>query len=51
MSRRTRALIAALGVVLLLAGLALLVYSFSPFPIDRLVLPVAPALLVPPGGS
>ncbi len=48
MSRRTRALLAILGMLLLVAALAILISTFSPNVINRSVVPVAPTLLVPP---
>jgi len=51
MSRRTRALLAALGMVLLIAALLLLIYTLAPNPFDRSIFPVAPTLLVPPGAG
>ena len=48
MSRRTRALLAALGMLLLVAALAILLSTFSPLPTSRTVFPVAPTLLIPP---
>ena len=51
MKRRTRTLLAILGLLVLIAALAILAYSFSPLPLTRLVFPVTPTLLVPPGGG
>jgi hypothetical protein len=46
-----RALLATLGMLLLIAALALLVYTLTPNPLDRSIFPVAPTLLVPPGAG
>jgi hypothetical protein len=51
MTRRTRALLAALGMLLLIAALALLIYALSPNPFLRSVFPIAPTLFAPPGGG
>jgi hypothetical protein len=37
--------------LLLIAALAILIYTFSPIPLDRSIIPISPTLLVPPGGG
>jgi hypothetical protein len=51
MHRRTRMLLAILGLLLLVFALAALLYAWLPNPVESSVFPIPPALLVPPGAS
>jgi hypothetical protein len=51
MPRRTRALLAILGGLLLIFALAALVYAALPAPVESGIYPVSPLLLIPPGGA
>lgn len=51
MSRRQRALLAALALLLLFLAASALLYAARPNPLDGAVFPVPTALLIPPGAA
>jgi hypothetical protein len=50
-TRRARMILVCIGLLLVLAALALLIYSLAPLPVENLQATLAPTLFSPPQGA
>jgi hypothetical protein len=50
MSRRARLILVLVGLLLVMAAMALLAYALRPLPVESVQATLIPTLLTPPGG-